>query len=267
MKKLALFVALMLIPCSAFGLEMLTDSSMDEISGQSGVGIFGDDIQMFLNVELFAYMDCDGYTTTDSYIYANCSGSGAMFVVNNFQMDTININAIVSTESTTNDSYALTTMKGGNVVTTQQNPKLVSTSCGIQLFYDYDCTAPLAVCASTCALASRGTQGLDNLHVDAANPWGARFLPAGIMIDITDELPAGSEGYRYLAQNTNVKIIGVLIGLPTWEFYIDDMHFQPDLNDLDCDTWVANEHDDFGTIVIQGITFTILDGWIEIGPK
>jgi hypothetical protein len=258
MKKLALFLALMLIPCSAFGLEMLTDSSMDEISGQSGVGIFGDDIQMFLNVELFAYMDCDGYTTTDSYIYANCSGSGAMFVVNNFQMDTININAIVSTEATANDT------DGAGIY---NNPNLVSTSCGIQLFYAYDSTLAFETCASTCALAAGGTHGLDNLHTDTNNPWGDRFLPQGIMIDITDELPAGSEGYRYMANNTNVKIIGVLIGLPTWEFYIDDMHFQPDVNDLNCETWVANEHDDFGTIAIQGITFTILDGWIEIGPK
>ena len=39
MKKLALILALMIIPCSAFGLEMLNDSSMDSITGQSGVSI------------------------------------------------------------------------------------------------------------------------------------------------------------------------------------------------------------------------------------
>ena len=37
MKKLALILALLIIPCSAFGLEMLDNNTMDSITGQAGV--------------------------------------------------------------------------------------------------------------------------------------------------------------------------------------------------------------------------------------
>ena len=49
MKKLALILALMLIPCSAFGLEMLTNNALDNVTGQAGVAIAADDIQIFLH--------------------------------------------------------------------------------------------------------------------------------------------------------------------------------------------------------------------------
>ena len=67
MKKLALILALMLIPCSAFGLEMLNDNSLEDVTGQSGVSIAFDDIQLFLHVGRFAYLDCDGYGTNSNY--------------------------------------------------------------------------------------------------------------------------------------------------------------------------------------------------------
>jgi hypothetical protein len=95
MKKLALILAIMLlIPGAAFGLEMLNDNTLDEVTGQSGVSIAFDDIQIFLNVEKFAYIDCDGYGTNSNYGGSCESTIGAGFVINNFQMDVININMI-----------------------------------------------------------------------------------------------------------------------------------------------------------------------------
>jgi hypothetical protein len=95
MKKLALILAIMLaIPCTAFGLEMLNDNTLDEVTGQSGVSIAFDDVQMFLHVDKFAYIDCDGYGTNSNYGGTDESTIGAGFVINNFQMDVINVNMI-----------------------------------------------------------------------------------------------------------------------------------------------------------------------------
>ncbi len=71
---------------------------------------------------------------------------------------------------------------------------------------------------------------------------------------------------------------GVLIGIPTVEIYINAMSFTPmydgdvagltsaAANDDDVSD-VAGNYKTFGTIYMQGITFTTLGGWIEISPK
>ena len=46
-KVLALAVAMLLIPFTAFGLEMMSDSDMESITGQSGVAISLDNIQLY----------------------------------------------------------------------------------------------------------------------------------------------------------------------------------------------------------------------------
>jgi hypothetical protein len=62
-KKLALILALMLVPCTAFGLQMMDETAMDAVTGQSGVHIAFDDVQLFLNIEKLAWIDCDGLST------------------------------------------------------------------------------------------------------------------------------------------------------------------------------------------------------------
>jgi len=94
MKKLALFLVLMMIPCTAFGLEMLNDNALQEVTGQSGVSIAFDDIQLFLNVDRFAYIDCDGYSTNSNYGGTCESNLGGAFVIEGFQLDLLNINMI-----------------------------------------------------------------------------------------------------------------------------------------------------------------------------
>lgn len=278
MKKLALILAFMIIPCTAFGLEMLTDSSMDSITGQDGVSIMADDIQLFLNVDLFAYADTDGYDLHNGCSATGCN-SGAMVAFQNFQMDVININAIIGSD---NDGA------GGRVYNTNfvmdTNPALVSTSCGIPLFYDYADTAPWSTCISTCLTArlglTVGTKGLDNytesmFYINGSAVTGNVFVPQALSIDLTDELPVFSQGFAYL-MSSPYKMMGVIITLPTMEIYIQDMHFDISMYDLNCDTWVFNggngytdidsNNNDFGQFLVQGVTFTVLGGWVEIGP-
>jgi hypothetical protein len=246
MKKLALILALMLVPCTAFGLEMLNDNAMDQVTGQSGVAIAFDDVQMFLNIERLAWVDCDGFEMgTAGMPMGTCAGSGAMVSLNNFQIDVINVNAIVAVSGVTT------------------NPWLISTSCGnIPLFYAYQSTARL----DTCITWTTGhTEGLDNL----TGPFRAQALT----IDVTDKLPALTQGICWNASNANVKVAGVFIGLPTVEIHIQELNLDITIDDLNVETWVANAgnggtlgDNSFGQIIMEDITFSILSGWMEIAP-
>lgn len=283
MKKLVLILALMvLIPCSAFGLEMLNDSTMDGITGQAGVNIAMDDIQMFINIEKLAWIDCDGFDSGEGK--GTCGGNGGALVLNNFQIDVLNINAITRTSSSAADSQT-----GGSGL------GLGSTACGgIPLFYNYATSDVAAGC--TLDGSSNQSLGLNNYHGAMGIP--NAFVPHFLSIDVTDELPASTEGLNYWQNHSwttlgtvshgaslasgNTTIGGVLIGLPTVEIYINEMVFTPvydgDLsgqpstaaNDDDV-TWTGNNtlatSASFGTIYMKGITFTVLGGWVEIAPK
>jgi hypothetical protein len=276
MKKLALILALLVIPCTAFGLEMLNDASLDGVTGQAGIDIAMDDIQIFMNIEKMAWIDCDGYGSLGRW---RCSGEGGAISLNNFQLDVLNINAILRTVSgaaSTADNQ------------TGTNMGLLSASCGkIPLFYNYASTAPLG-----CGLnvLTQQTRGIDNFTGN--NGRDRQFTPQFLSIDVTDKLPAGSEGlsvwntnaWSSLAVatkggNASSTIGGVLIGLPTVEFYIGSMMFEPvydgDINGqsstaINDDTHLYTNLDSgyasFGVIQMHGITFTVLSGWIEIAP-
>jgi hypothetical protein len=288
MKKLALILALMIIPCSAFGLEMLSDSTMDTVTGQAGVNIAIDDIQMFINIEKLAWIDCDGFASWEGK--GTCSGAGGAIVLNNFQIDVLNINAI------TGQTTAGATVAGANGL------DLHSTSCGnIPLFYDYATTAVGDGCALVATGAVTGLQnlglnnytGADSTHSGSQNNYN--FVPHFLTIDVTDELPASTEGFQFWQANpwTSAAVAagtdgdataastvgGVLIGIPTVEIYINAMSLTPmydgDLaggtgslaaNDDDV-VDVNGNHKTYGTVYMQGITFTTLSGWIEISPK
>jgi hypothetical protein len=276
MKKLALLLALLIIPCTAFGLEMLTEESMDAITGQDGVTIIADDIQLFLNVDLFAYQDADGYDLHNGCAATGC-GNGAMVAFSNFQMDVININAIIGSDDAGafSPTYAQATF--------DTNYALASTSCGIPLFYDYADTAPFAACVSTCTplgVGNTATKGLDNytptlFYINGTPASTTKFIPQAISIDITDNLPVFSQAFSYITQS-EAKMQGILITLPTLEIYIQDINFDISLLPNDCDTLVVNSgyhatdldsnNNSFGNFFIQGVTFSILSGWVEIAP-
>ena len=259
MKKLALILAFMLIPCSAFGLQMLDDTTMDGITGQSGVSIAFDDVQMFINIEKLAWIDCDGLTSTSVFISSNqvgtCSGAAGAVGLNNFQLDILNINAIIS--STVDDGDSTQTSD----TTAMQ---LYSTDCGqIPLFYDYGQTGTAGCYLGGAGVASAGTDGLDNYYDDGAVGFQARLLS----IDATDAMPAISAGIQNNG-NAGVTFGGIVIGLPTMEIYINTLSLTPfytgDISGVD--STAVNNGKDFGTIYMEGITFTVLSGWLEIGP-
>jgi len=275
MKKLAIILALIIIPCSAFGLEMLSDSTMDGVTGQAGVNIAMDDIQMFINIEKMAWIDCDGFDSLEGK--GTCSGEGGALVLNNFQIDVLNINAITRTA-----------VQGSGL-----GLGLGSTSCGdIPLFYDYATSATFEGC-SLYNFGAGQDLGLNNYTGKLGD--NSTFVPHFLTIDVTDRLPASTEGFVYwrdhawtsgavfghLAMDKST-IGGVLIGIPTMEIYINQMIFTPvydgDISSLadsdsandDDETWTGAEgvtRATFGTIQMTGITFTTLSGWIEISPK
>lgn len=266
MKKLALILAFMLIPCTAFGLQMLDDTAMDSITGQSGVHISVDDVQMFINIEKLAWIDCDGLDTNGhSDVAGTCAGGPLAIGLNNFQIDVLNVNAIVS--STIIDTGAGTSQTSGTSAM-----QLYSTDCGvIPLFYDYGQTG-----ASGCYLtgSALNSDGLDNyISPRAAGGFQARALT----IDATRAMPAITAGVQNNVGSTTVTFGGIIIGIPTMEIYINAMSLTPFidarvngyLNDGTDGAVCANSVEsgaDFGTIYLEGITFTTLSGWVEIGP-
>jgi hypothetical protein len=129
MKKLAIVLTLlMLAPASAFGMQMLSDSGMAQITGQSGVSIAMDDVQLFINIGMMAYIDNDGLSSSATMQIEDAVGAPGALYIQDFQIDVLNINAIVGTDA---DAHP-------------QTLNLKSTSAGhIPLFYDYASTAPL----------------------------------------------------------------------------------------------------------------------------
>jgi hypothetical protein len=285
MKKLALILALIIIPCSAFGLEMLNDETMDGITAQAGINIAVDDIQLFLNIEKMAWIDCDGFSSLGRIA---CSGKGGALALNNFQIDVLNINAIVGSKAGVQGNGTSAYGGVGDGGQYGNNLGLISTTCGkIPLFYNYATDTQLG--CGLADLAGRTTVGLDNYYGHTGNNY--YFTPQFLSIDATDDLPASTQGLR--TWNTNPwtsfavasnggngasSVGGVLIGLPTVEIYINDMTFTPvydgdltnststAINDDD-NTLAEGGFSDFGTIQMHGITFTVLSGWIEISPK
>ncbi|MFZ2634114.1 MAG: DUF6160 family protein [Desulfosalsimonadaceae bacterium] len=256
MKKLALILSLIIIPCSAFGLEMLNDNAMDQVTGQSGVSIAVDDVQLFINIDKMAYIDCDGFNS-NNLDAGTCTGAGGAIGLNNFQIDVLNVNAIVS--STTADDQG--TQTTGNV----GSMPLYSTVCGmIPLFYDYGTAS-----AQGCYLnGTNNNKGLNNFT--SISPTGG-FIAKSLTIDVTEALPALTAGFQNNNTGTvsNLTVGGVLIGIPTLEIYIDSMSMTPfytgEINGRTSST-AANNNKDYGTIELQGITFTTLSGWLEIAP-
>ena len=79
MKKLAIFLAIMLIPFSAFALDTISDNDLNDVTGQAGVSIYTNSIQIVKTGVTTTYTD-DGSnfvgivsqgTTTQIYFGGN----------------------------------------------------------------------------------------------------------------------------------------------------------------------------------------------------
>jgi len=269
MKKLVLVLAiLMVLPAAAFGIQydLMNDGNMEEVTGQAGVSIMFDDIQLFLNIERIAWIDCDGYECG-----TNTDNAGAVGL-QNFQLDVVEINAITRTDGDADGS------PNGEI-------DLQSTTCGdLDLNWDYgDTTQLTGSCAIATGYGTIGTAvqslGLNNYDQDANTGSGA-IEYAALTIDATSQLPALSEQYRNNADDADINIGGVLIGIPTMEIYIPNMVLTPAFYNVDGAEAANNDANgdqdggefgfgdsaNFGTIEMSGITFTTLSGWLEIAP-
>ena len=59
MKKLAIFLAIMLIPFSAFALDTISDNDLNDVTGQAGVSIYTNSIQIVKTGVTTTYTDID----------------------------------------------------------------------------------------------------------------------------------------------------------------------------------------------------------------
>jgi hypothetical protein len=66
MKKLAIFLAIMLIPFSAFALDTISDNDLNDVTGQAGVSIYTNSIQIVKTGVTTTYTDNDDTPTTET---------------------------------------------------------------------------------------------------------------------------------------------------------------------------------------------------------
>ena len=264
MKKLALIIAFMMIlPGAAFGLEMLNDSAMDEITGQSGVHIGFDDVQIFMNIDRISWIDADGFYDHSTTEY----GSGGAIGIENFQLDVLKINAIVSSDSTSPATGVV---------------NFASTAAGeIPLQFTYGATTTMP--GSTLVISpTQNLYGIENYiepSRDQESITSGETLYQALSIDATSQLVAlsamaQSNGDGTTGVDMAANVGGVVIGVPTAEFYIGDMVFTPAFYNITT-VGIANragnaiDNDplaEYGTFGFEAITFTTLGGYIEIAP-
>jgi hypothetical protein len=265
MKKLALvFALMMLIPCSAFGMQMLNNSSMDQITGQSGVSIAFDDVQVFLHIDKIAYIDSDGVAASVAPSTAGLGTTAGAVGINNFTLNLLNVNAIVGTgAATATNGYATTAgQHGGNMV--------LASSGVIPLFYNYATSASSAAYLNGAGTMSYGLQSSVYLNPTTGAP-SAAIEPRFLTIDVSGNLPCATAAIQYLTGSATATLGGVVIGIPTMEVYINNMIITPYYTSLVNGNLTPAANDivagaDYGTIQMQGITFTTLSGWVEIAP-
>jgi hypothetical protein len=78
-----LAAAMILVPFSAFGLEAMNDQAMNDVTGQAGVSIAVDNVQLYQSIGKLSYTDTDGIPT------AGING-GTLAIYNLVQMTKIN---------------------------------------------------------------------------------------------------------------------------------------------------------------------------------
>ena len=263
MKKLALVLAfLLIVPGAAFGLEMMNDTSMDDVTGQSGVAITVDDVQIFMNIDRVAWLDCDGYNCNTGNQYTNDGGAVG---IGNFQLDVLKVNAPDS-------ATASTTAPNGATLWDLTNANPCSE---IDLQYDYGDTTTSGTCSLASSSGGAGTQtlGLNN-YTSVGDPLAttgsSRYIPHALTINATSRLPVLTFAKSSIA-GSNKNIGGIIIGLPTVEINIPTLSLTPAFYDIDGAQAAENAKNtddacDYGTVVLDDVTMTVLSGWVEIAP-
>jgi len=265
---LAIAAAIMMVPFSAFGLQMMNNHSMDQITGQAGVSIAFDDVQIFMNIDRFTYIDPDGLTNTVGWS-AVVADNGAAFNVNEFQIDTLKANAIINTTglvTATIGGHTVASMGLTGITTVKQ-----IAANGIPLQYTYNNNNAF-IAQTTVNVQSKGLNHMFGGSYQV-------YEPQAISIDISDAAPVLSQGKKVILSllgSASSRVAAVVITLPTAEFYIDNINIgSMTLTDnviagtskvFTTGSTSLNNGASFGSIEIEGVTFTMLNGWVEIAP-
>jgi len=252
MKKLvlALIVALALAPFSAFGMEMMTDDGMKDVTAQAGVAIAIDDIILEQFVGATKYIDQGGLGAAD--FGGNATLGGAITIGARHKVQ--HINAIFDPDMTV-QTYGL----HGIHHTYTGNPNFI-----IQA---------LAIDVGTCPILSTG---LANLKA------GIAAHPVLSALDATAWTNYGIDKITHLtyaeAQNAaQTNIVGVCITLPTVEIHTTGDIYSigaevvnattgETLTGAVADTY-HNQGRDFIRIYKEDSSLAILGGRLEIAPK
>ena len=281
-KIIAIFVALMVLPFTAFGLEMLGDDVLSDVTGQAGVSIAVDDVKLFQRIESLMYQDTDGLT--DPLKLGLPTTKGAGIGITELEM-MVNINAVTSIDyiaAQESDPGAVKITVGGQekwvLGDADKNPIKVPFSPGRAVLGNY-----------------KDLRKVDGSQYNWNNDdSGQFFLPRAITIDVTEQLPILSEALKNkvatltaiaanpaLPDNHPMKnwsytgstnVAGVQIGLPTVEVHQTSLEFDISVSANDAingskgSTSASVADNSFGKITIGNQTLLVLDGVIEIAP-
>jgi hypothetical protein len=253
MKKLvlALIVALTLAPFSAFGLEMMTDDSMKDVTAQAGVAIAVDDIVLESHVGAVKYIDVDG---TGLQRDGSADQAGALVIGARHRIQ--EINAMYGATSPGDEpgihaqhyNYEAFGAIAPLVIDVGTLPTL---SYGLNVLKQYLTTAPQAALGGAALTAAGDT-------VWNARNWNQSF------------------GMSH-AQATNTgatNVVGVMITLPTVEIYTHSDIYSISAEIVDSATGATetdasyhNNGETYIRIMKDASALGICGGRIEIAPK
>lgn len=99
MKKLALILALMMVPFSAFALDTITDTDLNDVTGQAGVSIFLNTIRIEKTSWVSGYGD-EGENIINQYNWVFIQDEGSTKEISFLGSRTLDIDIVSRTEFT-----------------------------------------------------------------------------------------------------------------------------------------------------------------------
>lgn len=259
MKRLVIALAaaaLILAPMSASALEMMSDSNMNDVTGQAGVSIALDDVVLFQDVGKTVYTDKDGYEAqydgVTTAVGSTNTGQASVFISDQQQMTFINaIGANIAAGTNQANHYKTNFNYLGGLVGGTEGGLFQANFTGEESYV--------------------GTQ-LDNALLDPTNDAFLGQSLQGLTIDVgTCALLQTAYNYAEgtvqtdgsVAPATN-RIAGVIIGLPNLEIVSSTTDKSIGVQ-TEGDT-AANGGMEFIQISEEASTTAILDGYVEIAP-
>jgi hypothetical protein len=245
---LALVLAMTLLPFTAFGLEMMSDSNMKDVTAQAGVAIVADDIVLVQHVGKTKYIDMDGTSISDT-----AEGAAAIVIGNRRRSQ--EINAVYGTAASSTEP----SLRG---------IKFTYTTTEFQVG-----PLPLTIDVGKCVIMSYGLARLKGALRGRYTSEAAYTTEHGGAADRIYHMVYSE--FDSTADATNV--VGVQISLPTVEIYTaKDMYgisvelvesTGTNAGGFRSDATYHNNGREFISICREASGLAILGGRVEIAPK